>query len=52
MPVGRFESRSPFAEIDLAGDAGIDHPLERAVDRRAADACVFAPDEVDTDRPR
>ena len=46
MPVGRFESRATFAEIDLAGDAGVDHPLQRAVDRGAADPRVFLVDEI------
>jgi len=40
----RLETRSPFAEIDFPRDAGADHPLQGAVDGRAADARVFAAD--------
>ena len=47
MPVRVLEAELAFAEIDLAGDAGLDHPLQRAVDGGAADALVFAADEVD-----
>ena len=47
MPVGRLEARAPFAEIDFAGDAGVDHPLQRAVDRRAADPRRLAADEIE-----
>ena len=46
VPVGRLESRSAFAEIDLAGDAGADHPLKRPVDRGAADAWIFTANQV------
>ncbi len=46
MPIGRLEARAAFAEVDLAGDAGADHPLQRAVDRRAADPRILAADEV------
>ena len=47
MAVGRLEPRAAFAEIDLAGDAGVDHPLQRAVDGGAADARVLAADEIE-----
>src|SRR5207247_497725 len=47
MPVGRLEPRAPFAEVDLARDAGIDHPLQRAVHGRASDARMLAPDEIE-----
>ena len=46
MAVRGLEARPPLAEIHLAGDAGADHPLQRAVDRRAADARVLAADEI------
>ena len=32
-----LEARPPVAEVDLAGDAGADHPLKSAIDRGAAD---------------
>jgi len=35
-----------FAEIHPARDAGIHHPLEGTVDRRATDAPMLAPDDV------
>ena len=46
MAVGGLESRTAFAEIDLAGDSGVDHPLQRAVDRGATDARIFPADEI------
>ena len=47
LPVGMLEAEAAFAEIDFAGDARVDHPLQRAVDGRAADAVIFAADEID-----
>src|SRR5215471_3078454 len=42
MPVGGLEPGAAFTEIDLARDTGIDHPLQRPVDRRAADTRMLA----------
>ena len=47
MPVRMLEAEAALAEIDLAGDAGVDHPLQRAVDGRAADPLILAPDQID-----
>src|SRR5450759_3469370 len=47
VAVGRLEARAPFPEIDFARDAGTDHPLQRAVHRRAPDARRLATDEVE-----
>ena len=47
MPIRRLEPGTAFAEIDLAGDAGVDHPLQRAVDRGAADAGLLAAHEIE-----
>ena len=47
MPVGVLEAEAAFAEVDLARDARIDHPLQRAVDSGAADPLIFAADQVD-----
>ena len=47
MTVGVLEAEAAFAEIDLARDAGVDHPLQRAVDGGAADAVIFALDQID-----
>ena len=47
LPVGVLEAEPPLAEVDLAGDAGVHHPLQRAVDGGAADAMVFAANEID-----
>ena len=47
MAVGVLEAEPAFAEIDLAGDARLHHPLQRAVDRGAADPLIFALDQVD-----
>ena len=46
MPVGRLESRTSLAEIDLAGDAGVHHPLQRAVDGGATDPRVFLANKI------
>ena len=47
VPVGVLEPEAPLAEVDLPRDAGVDHPLQRAVDGRAADPLVLAPDQID-----
>src|SRR5262249_6003256 len=47
VPVRRLVARPTLAEIDLAGDAGVDHPLQRAVDRRPADARRLALDALE-----
>ena len=47
MAVGVLEPEPALAEIDLARDAGIDHPLQRAVDRGPADALVLTADQID-----
>ena len=47
MAVGRLEARAAFAEIDLAGDPGFDHPLQRAIDGRAPDPGSLAADEIE-----
>ena len=47
LTVRVLETESPLAEVHLAGDAGVHHPLQRAVDRGPADAMVVAPDEID-----
>ncbi len=47
VPVGMLEPEAPLAEVHLAGDAGIDHPLQRAVDGGAADPLILAADQID-----
>ena len=47
MTIGRLEAGTPFAEIDFARDARRDHPLQRAVDRRAADSGFLTVDELE-----
>src|SRR6185295_3686516 len=42
-----LEPEAPFSEINLARDARIHHPLQRAVDGRPADAMVLSPQEID-----
>ena len=46
VTVRMLEPKAAFAEIDLARDPGLDHPLQGAVDGGAADALVFAADQV------
>src|SRR5829696_7431199 len=38
VAVRRLEARASFAEIDLTGNAGFHHPLQRPVDGGPADA--------------
>jgi hypothetical protein len=47
MPVGMLESETAFAEIDLAGNSRVHHPLQRTVDGGPADAAIFLADEID-----
>ena len=47
MPVRVFEPEVALAEVDAARDAGVDHPLQRAVDGRAADPRVLRADQLD-----
>jgi len=47
MAIGVLEPEIAAAEVDPAGDPGIDHPLESAIDGRPADALIFTPDDVD-----
>ena len=47
LTVRVLETEPPFTEVHLAGDAGVHHPLQRAVDRGPADPMVFLADEVD-----
>jgi hypothetical protein len=37
-----LEAEAAFAEIHLAGDAGVHHPLQRAVNGGPADPLIFA----------
>ena len=45
MAVRMFVAEPPFAKVHLLGDPGVHHPLKRAIDRRPADARVFATDQ-------
>src|SRR5262245_26997370 len=47
LAIRMLEAEPALAEIDLARDAGVDHPLQCAVDGRAADAMVFLADQID-----
>jgi hypothetical protein len=47
MPVRVLEAESSLAEVDLPGNAGFDHPLQRPIDRGSADAGVFVANQVD-----
>ena len=46
MPVGMLEAIPPLAKVHLARNARLDHPLQRPVDGRTADATVLAGDQV------
>ena len=46
VTVRRLEPRASLAEVHLARDAGVHHPLERAVHGGAADAGGIAADEL------
>src|SRR5262245_23036784 len=47
LAVRMLETESTLAEIHLARDPGVNHPLQRAVHRGATDSVVFASDEID-----
>ena len=47
MTVGWLEPGTAFAEIDFPGDAAIDHPLKRAVDRGPADSGMLAAYQIE-----
>ena len=47
MPVRMLEPEAALAEIDFPGNPGVDHPLERPVDSRAADPLILALDQID-----
>jgi hypothetical protein len=47
VTVRRLESGTALPEIDLPGDAAIDHPLERAIDRGAANARMLTANEIE-----
>jgi hypothetical protein len=47
MPVRMLEAETPLAKIDLARNAGIDHPLQGAVNGRPADALVGSSYQLD-----
>lgn len=46
MAIGMLETESPLAEVDLPGNPGVDHPLERSIDGGPADPLIFAANEV------
>ena len=46
MMIRRLEAGPPFAEVDLTGEAGIHHPLQRSIHRRATDLRIFAVNEI------
>src|SRR5262245_28462857 len=47
LPVRVLEAEPAFAEVHLARNARVDHPLQGAVDGRAADPVVLFADQVD-----
>ena len=47
LAVRVLEAEPALAEIDLARDAGVHHPLQRAVDGGAADAMIVLADQID-----
>ena len=47
MTVRGLEARAAFAEVDFPRDASADHPLQRPVDGRPADAGRLAADEIE-----
>ena len=47
MPVGVLEPETAIAKVDLASNARVDHPLQRAIDGGPTDLLVFLPHQVD-----
>ena len=46
MAIGVLEPEPPLAEVDLARDPRLLHPLQRAVDGGAADFLIFLADQI------
>jgi hypothetical protein len=42
-----LEPEPSLAEVDFAGDARVDHPLQRSIDGRATDALILTADQID-----
>ena len=47
LAVGMLEPEATLAEVNLARDARVHHPLQRAVDRGPADLLIFAAYQID-----
>src|SRR5262245_58657907 len=47
MSVRVLEAETSLAEVDLSRDPCVHHPLQRAVDGRAADSMIFLADQFD-----
>jgi hypothetical protein len=47
MTVRMLEAETAFAEVHLAGDPRVHHPLQGAIDRGAADPMILALDQID-----
>ena len=47
MAIRMLEAKAAFAEVHLARNAGFFHPQQGAVDGGAADAVIFAFDQLD-----
>jgi hypothetical protein len=47
LTIRMLETESAFAEIDLASNASVHHPLQGAIDGGAADAMVFFANQID-----
>jgi hypothetical protein len=47
LPIRMLEPEPALSEVDLTGDAGVDHPLQGAVDGGAADAVIVLADQID-----
>jgi hypothetical protein len=47
LAVRVLEPEAPLPEINLAGDPGVYHPLQRTVDRGSADALILSTNDVD-----
>ena len=47
LTIRMLEPEATFAEVDLACNAGVHHPLQGSVDGGAADPLIFATDQID-----
>ena len=46
LSVRLFKPEAALSKVDLAGNPGIDHPLQGAIHGRPTDPFIFLPDQI------